>query len=136
MDHVQKYYLDQDFNCAETVIRIANEQFDLGIPQEEMKLLAGFGGGLGCGMTCGALCGGIAAISKMLVEERAHATEGFKEICADYVSRFEQRLGNCNCAQLKESYFVEENRCLKVVEEGTKLMEEFLRELSAQKSKT
>ena len=135
MDRVHKYYLEQNFNCAETVIRIANDQFNLGIPQEEMKLLSGFGGGLGCGLACGALCGGIAALGKVLVEDRARATEGFKEICADYSNRFEQLLGSCNCAQLKEAYYVEDTRCLKTVEAGTKLMEEFLTELTAQKAK-
>jgi len=133
MDRVREHYLEQDFNCAETVIRLANEQFGLEIPLEETRMLAGFGGGLGCGMTCGALCGGIAAISKLLVQDRAHATEGFKDICADYVNRFEQCLGSCTCAELKEKYYVEGDRCLKTVQLGTQVMEEIMTELAARK---
>ena len=30
-DNAKKYFLDQDFNCAETTLKIINDQYDLGL---------------------------------------------------------------------------------------------------------
>ena len=70
--HLEQYYLDRDYNCAESALRGANDEFDLQIPEEGLKLVGAYGGGFGCGITCGALCGAMAAISAARIHERAH----------------------------------------------------------------
>ena len=40
-----------------------------------------FGGGMGCGALCGALAGGVAVLGYVAVDGRAHATEGFRDLC-------------------------------------------------------
>ena len=48
-------------------------------------------------MVRGALAGGVAVLGYMNVETRAHATEGFRDLCAGYVERFNTALGSCDC---------------------------------------
>lgn len=134
-ENAKKYYLDQDFNCAETVLRLANDRFALNIGEDDLKLVSGFGGGMGCEKTCGALCAGLAAISKAVVTGRAHATENFKEICSNYVSKFEETLGSISCAELREKYVTEEFRCIETVERSAELLESYLNELLSKESK-
>lgn len=110
-----KIYLEQDYNCAETLLAAANSVYSLGLTAEDIKLVSAFGGGMGCGSTCGALCGALAALGKKHVAVRAHATEGFKDLCADFVADFEQTLGSCVCDVLVEKYKTEETRCLSTV---------------------
>lgn len=123
-----EYFIEQDNNCAESTLRVADEKYHLGIGAEEVKLVSAFGAGMGCGKTCGALCGALAVIGRLMVNERAHATEGFGELCAEFVHKFEDELGALDCETLKAMYRTEELRCLKTVELATKVLDEFLAE--------
>ena len=133
-EQVQNYYIEKDHNCAESTLLIANDLYKLGLTQEEMKLVSGFGGGFGCEGTCGALCGSIAVLGKMCVDGRAHATEGFKDICANYVKRFEEELGSTCCAELKKKYFVEGCRCKETVVKNLALLEAYIAELKKERN--
>lgn len=120
----REYFLEKDFNCAETVIRCANEELGLGLDESAMKLVGGFGGGMGCGRACGVLCAAVAALSSKKINGRAHATEGFRDACGDFVKKFEESLGSTECAVLKKKYFREGERCIDVVEKGLELLKE------------
>ena len=52
-DYVKKYYLEQRRNCAESLLRAANEAYGLNLTEADFALLSGFGGGMGCGSVCG-----------------------------------------------------------------------------------
>lgn len=123
---IRENYLEKDYNCAETILRTANEEYNLGIDDESMKLISGFGAGFGCGSTCGALCGATAVIGKMFVGERAHATEGFKDHCAEFYQKFERELGSTNCQELMAKYKTPEERCVYTVELAAKALKEYL----------
>lgn len=125
-ERAEELYIEKDYNCAETTLRLANEAFGLGLDEKALRLIGGFGGGFGCGSTCGALCGAMAAISSMTITERAHATENFKAICADYVAKFDSELGSTNCERLKEKYHTADKRCLKTVQLNADMLEEYL----------
>ena len=91
-DRVKEYYLEKDYNCAETTLHCINDEYGLGLTDEQIKLASGFGAGMGCGQTCGVLCAGIAALGKLLVDQRAHNTETGEYIlklachpCPEYV---------------------------------------------------
>ncbi|MDO5111536.1 MAG: C-GCAxxG-C-C family (seleno)protein [Clostridia bacterium] len=124
------YFIEQDYNCAESVVRVANDRFGMQLPEEGMQLLSGFGGGMCCGKACGAICGALAIVSKNVVEGRAHATEGFKDKCAGIVERMENEFGSLNCADIKPKYFKEDTRCLEVVEKASDILEAYMKELS------
>ncbi len=130
-DRAYDYFITQDYNCAESILRLADERYGLGLREQDFKLVSAFGGGLGCEKTCGALCGALAAIGRLRVEDRAHATENFKELCAGFVQRFEDELGSINCDALKLKYRNEETRCLKTVVLAAHVMDAYLKETQA-----
>ena len=126
---IRELFLDGDYNCAETVLLWANQRYGLNVAPEDVSLVSGYGGGLGCGENCGALLGAMAALSKALVRERAHATPGFQEACAQLVDRFRTDLGAIQCAELKERYRRPDVRCLYVVERAAAVLDKYMREL-------
>ena len=73
-DIAQRYYLEGDYNCAESVLLAANAEYGLGLPDDAVKLVGGFGAGMGCGNACGALCGAVAVLGVMKMGRRAHET--------------------------------------------------------------
>ncbi|MBR5389723.1 MAG: C-GCAxxG-C-C family protein [Clostridia bacterium] len=121
-------YLEQDHNCAESILLEASEVWHLGLTQEEVKLASGFGGGLGCGKTCGALCACVAMLGRLFVDGRAHATQGFRELCGDFVRRYEAAFGDTDCEGLKARHAVEGKRCLTLVESSMELLEDYVRQ--------
>ena len=127
-DKAYEYFIVKDHNCAETALLAISEEYGLGIGPEEMKLVSAFGGGMGCGKLCGVLAGSMAALGRMAVDGRAHATENFGPLCAGLCERFEAGLGSLKCADLKAMYRTEELRCLKTVELGLDVFEAYAKE--------
>ena len=123
-DIVERYYLEGDYNCAESVLLAANEAYGLGLdPQVCYRLVSAFGGGMGCGVVCGALAGSMAALGQEAVTGRAHTTEGFKALCAGCVRDFTDTLGGRDCAQLKPKYFSRDTHCLTTVRMACDVLE-------------
>lgn len=79
------FYMNQNYNCGECILRAANKAYDLGLDERGLKLASGFGAGMGCGNTCGALSAAMSVLSLLFCGDKAHETEGFKELCAAYV---------------------------------------------------
>ena len=128
-DCIEPYYLTQDYNCAETTLHIIDDQYGLGLAEEEFKLVGGFGAGFGCGITCGALAGGVAALGRLAITGRAHVTEGFRDLCADYCAAFEKALGATDCSCIKEKHFAgPETRCLTAIQAAADSFEDFARQ--------
>ncbi len=126
---IRDIFLDGNYNCAEAVLLWADERYHLGIAPEDVRLVSGFGGGLGSGENCGALLGALAALSKVLVKDKAHETPGFREACAYLVSRFREDLGTIECTELKEKYRRPDVRCLYVVERAAAVLDETMEAL-------
>ena len=123
-----EYFITQDHNCAETALLAIRDAYGLDIGPEEMKLVSAFGGGMGCGMLCGVLAGSMAALGKLAVNGRAHATEGFGPLCAGLYENFNTCLGSTKCEELKRMYRNDEVRCLKTVELGLDVFEAYAKE--------
>ncbi len=124
-DRVEHFYLEKDFNCAETMLRCIDEAHALGLSEEDFTLLSGFGGGMGRGQACGALCGCIAALGKLLVDGRAHNTKGFGATCGAFVDAFQSELGGILCPELVKKYKKENVRCLEAVRKAADAFEAF-----------
>ena len=118
-----EYYFVQDKSCAEAILLAANEVYHLGMTEEATKLFAGFRTGMGMGGTCGALSGAIGVLSSKYEKK-----ENLKEICADFVAAFEEKLalGTTACAPLAEKYKAEGKRCRDAVELAAEALEEFI----------
>ena len=48
-DFISKYYFDQNYNCAESILRAGNDYYNLGLHDNDMKLVGCFGAGIQCG---------------------------------------------------------------------------------------
>ena len=84
---------------------------------------------MGCGNTCGALSAAMSVLSLLFCGDKAHETEGFKELCAEYVDTFKASLGSDNCEELKARYRYPEGddrRCLITVEKAADVLEAFI----------
>ena len=130
-DHVKEYFLQKDYNCAESIFLAANRELGLGLSEADARLVSAFGGGMGCGSVCGALAGAMAVLGYCCVRERAHATAGFGGMCAALKEAFEARMGGILCQDLKPRYATPEQRCAALVEEAADVLEAQLRELEA-----
>ena len=70
----------------------------------------------------------MAALGRLAVNGRAHATEDFGPLCAGLCEKFEADLGSLKCADLKAMYRNDEVRCLKTVELGLEVFEAYAKE--------
>jgi C_GCAxxG_C_C family probable redox protein len=121
-DYMKKHGL----NCAETILRVANEELKLGLDKNALLLAAGFGGGMGVGNVCGALTGGIMALGRLYVKERAHESARIKEVETKLINAFEKEFGTLLCTPIKDKYFHPEHKCKAVVEKAAKLLDDLL----------
>lgn len=126
VEKAREYYLAHDANCAEAIVKAANDCYGLGLDEKALKLVSGYGKGFGVGTTCGALAGAMAVVSLLFVGDRAHATPGFDDACTGLMSAYEEKLKSTNCNELKGLYRTEENRCLKTVELSAQVLEDYL----------
>ena len=127
LENTTKFY-KEGYNCAETLILAGNEAYNLGLDHKTAKVMAGFGGGCGCGHLCGALAGALGVISALTVTDRAHTTEGFGPIRADFMKLYEEKLGSFMCNDLKAKYRTEADACLKTCELTAELLAAYLTE--------
>ena len=127
LENTTKYY-KADYNCAETLILAGNETYNLGLDEKTAKVMAAFGGGCGCGHICGALAGALGVISALMVTERAHVTPDFGPIRAEFMQKYEEKLGSHMCNDLKPKYRNEENGCLLTCELTAEVLAEYLTE--------
>lgn len=127
-DLIQKYYHEQNFNCAETVLRAGNEYYNLGLNEKDMKMVGGFGGGLQCGNTCGALLGATSVLSMKYIDDKAHESEDIQGAVSDYVRKFNMGCYSTLCQDIKPLAFDEENRCQLTVEKACDILEEIIAE--------
>ena len=117
LESVREYYDKKyDLNCAECMLIAASEEYDLNLPKKAIKTMAAFGGGMGIGSVCGAITGAIAAVGIMFAEDRGHASPQVKEITIKLISRINEKMELIDCIPLKEKYFDNDERCLKIIE--------------------
>lgn len=112
----RKYYVEQDYNCAEAILLAGNELYQLGISKEDILIISGFGAGMGCGATCGAVAGSIALLGKLMLKSHAHESSRFSPNCAAFIAAVRAEYGSELCADLKPMFKTEEMRCFGTVE--------------------
>jgi len=131
-DLINKYYFDQNYNCAETLIRMGNEYYNLDLHDRDMILVGGFGGGIQTGNTCGAILSAVSILSMKYVESRAHDSKDIKPITTNLMRKFNMKYGSTLCKDIKPQSFKPEYRCLKTIETACDILEETLAEYQAE----
>ena len=131
-DFVKKYYLEQRCNCAESVLRAANEAYHLGLSERDFALFSGFGGGMGCGGVCGALSGSLAALGVIYPTTKLAQPDGIKKDNARLVAEFTQALSAVNCDDIQPKHFTEAFRCVEAVMLAADVLEKHIARLNGQ----
>lgn len=129
-----KYYFDGNYNCAESLLRAANEYYGLELHDRDMILVGGFGAGMQCGNTCGALLAAVSVLSMMYIEKKAHESADIKPIVSELVESFTKEYSSSLCVDVKPQCFVPEKRCLKTVEFACDALEKAIADFEASKS--
>jgi C_GCAxxG_C_C family probable redox protein len=132
VEKIKVNFTEKNLNCAEATLAGANDSLGLGLADDAIKLVGGFGGGFGCGRLCGALAAAITVISKEMIAERAHDTAGLREACAGFIALFEKEFGGTECADLRARLVPPGGRCTDIVTRNAELLEEFLRTLKTE----
>lgn len=127
-DIAREYFIDKNYNCAESVLRAANDFYKLGLHDKDMILVGGYGGGIQCGNTCGALLGGVAALSVMFIEAKAHESEDIKPVVNLFLEKGKAALGSTMCADIKPRFAKPEIRCYETVRIACECLESTLAE--------
>lgn len=129
-EHAAELYSEDDYNCAESLIRAADRYYDLHLDDHTLVTAAGFGGGVGIGNLCGALSGAVMALSVLFVRQRAHESEVVKMITSSFLEKAGQRFGSLMCIRIKEDLHTEQEGCLMAVTRAAELLEETVDEFS------
>ena len=124
-EKAKEYYLEQGLNCAVSVLLATSDIYNLGVSKSDAQLITAFGGGMGCGNLCGALAGSMAALGKVFLAEDEMYNPEFKDVCAGFVAKFNEKWGTTLCAPIKEVNVTDpQTRCsVTVIETGNMLQE-------------
>ena len=132
-DIFEKYYFDGNYNCAETMIRAANEYYGLGLHDRDMIMVGGFGAGMQCGSTCGAVLSAVAVLSMKYIAQRAHDSKEIKPVTLSLMRSFTEKYGSTLCKDIKPQSFNPEYRCKKTIESACDILEKVIAEFEAGK---
>jgi C_GCAxxG_C_C family probable redox protein len=122
----KKYWTeDYDLNCAECIMYAANEEYNLNLSQQTLKVMAGFGGGMATGDVCGVVTGAIGVIGIMFTEVSGHKSPIVRQMTREFIKRFNEKLGYIRCVDLKKEY-INEKRCTLMIESGTEILEDII----------
>ena len=126
-DFAEKYYND-NYNCAEAVIRGGNDYYGLGLNDRDMIMMAGFGGGIQTGNTCGAIVGAVGLLSMKYVEVKAHESADLKPITVAFIRNLNAKYGSILCKDIKPQSFTPEIRCMGTIATVCDILEKTIEE--------
>ncbi len=137
VEYGEKYYREGGYNCAETVLHAANEYYELGLHDHDMRCMAGFGGGMFVGSVCGALVGAQAALSAMIIEVKAHdQMEEIRPASQRLHRNFRTAYTAVECKDIKKDWHTKELKCWKTVEQACRVLEQTVNELELPQAAT
>ncbi|MCR4595793.1 MAG: C-GCAxxG-C-C family protein [Lachnospiraceae bacterium] len=129
-----KYYYDQNYNCAETMIRAGNEYYELGLHDRDMIAFGGFGAGIQTGNTCGAILSAVSILSMRYVEQKAHESADIRPVTTALIRKFNERYGSVLCKDIKPQSFQPDIRCKHTIETACDIIEQVIAEYDREKS--
>lgn len=134
-DHISEYYFEKNYNCAETILRAANDYYDLQLHDKDMIMVGAYGAGIQSGNTCGAILSAAAVLSLKYVEEKAHESEDIRPVVQKMMRKFNEKYNSTLCKDIKAQSFKPEYRCKATVEAACDILEDTIKEYEAEKIK-
>ena len=132
-DLLPKYYFEQNYNCAETILRAANEYYDLKLHDRDMILVGAYGAGIQSGNTCGAVLSAAAVLSMKYVEAKAHESEDIRPVVVKLMRKFNEKYGSTLCKDIKPQSFKPEYRCRETINTACDILEDTIAEYEAER---
>ena len=123
-----KYYYDENYNCAETMIRAGNEYYELGLHDRDMIAFGGFGAGIQTGNTCGAILSAVSILSMRYVDKKAHESADIRPVTTALIRKFNERYGSVLCMDIKPQSFQPDIRCKHTIEAACDILEQVIEE--------
>lgn len=133
-DNCEKYYHEGNYNCAETLIRAADEYYDLGLHDRDMIMLGGYGGGIQTGNTCGAVLAAVSVLSMKYVEQKAHESRDIKPVTTMLIRKFNEKYGSILCKDIKPQSFDPQRRCRNTIDTACDILEDVLEEYERERA--
>ncbi len=132
-DCYAKYYFEQNYNCAESLLRAANDYYGLQLHDRDMILVGAYGAGIQTGNTCGAILAAASVLSMKYVEAKAHESADIKPAVTLLICKFNAKYGSTLCKDIKPQSFKPEYRCKMTVETACDILEETIAEYEAER---
>ncbi|AQM59016.1 C-GCAxxG-C-C family (seleno)protein [Clostridium baratii] len=117
-----------DLNCAECILYAANEEYNLWLSKESLKIMSAFGGGMGIGSVCGAATGALAVIGIMFTNDRGHESPIVRQLSVEFMERFNEKFGSLDCRDIKINQIPGEKTCTDMIRTSANILEEIIRE--------
>ena len=124
----ESYYLEENYNCAESLLRAANDYYALGLRENEMKLVGGYGRGVQTEGVCGAYLSAVGVLSMRYIDEKAHESGYIRPVVNLFTLRLKERLGTLQCSELMPRNTRPGMRCGLTVETVCEVLEETIEE--------
>jgi C_GCAxxG_C_C family probable redox protein len=139
MDNVNRAvtFFQQGFNCAQAILSVYAEQFELD-RETALKLACGFGGGMRMGQTCGAVTAAFMVIGLKYGHDKVQDKEAKARtysLVEEFAEKFESRNRSLGCdistpdgmkTAQREDLF--STLCPKIVRDAAEILEEILSE--------
>ncbi len=103
-NRVDKYYFEDDVNCAVATLRILGERFGISIGGRMEQAVTGFPGAGRYGAQCG-LVGGTLLFIGLHGHENTLDEEAIRKTCRRFAAGFEKKFGSLSCAVLRPEGF-------------------------------
>ncbi|HPE00197.1 MAG TPA: C-GCAxxG-C-C family (seleno)protein [Bacillota bacterium] len=118
---IKEYYLEKGYNCAESMLLLANKDFELNLNETHIKMMAGFGGGLCKEKVCGVVTGGIAVLSVMF-----SGSSILKDLTVEFQDKTLKEFSTNDCKDIKPLHREELNKCANVIDKAYKILKEII----------
>jgi len=120
---------NRNYNCAEKVLNLGNEELGLGMSEDATRVAAGFGAGMGREHLCGAIAGAVMVLSLRRVKTVAKESAIYQET-AVLLDNIERQLGSLLCQQLKADHYDSEKKCQFIIDQVIEILDKQLIESS------
>lgn len=127
-DLAEIYYFENNYNCAESILRAANEYYHLELHDRDMILVGAMGGGIQTGNTCGAFIAAASVLSMLYVPEKAHESPDISPVVTRLTMKVGERLDGFLCGDIKPRMLAPGQRCWNTVEIVCDALEETIAE--------
>jgi len=130
MEKLIRKYRDKELyslNCSESIVFAANEYYELGLNENALKMMTGFGGGVCEKELCGVISGAVAVIGMVLKNKTNSDGSVVKQAVIDFKNSFKESYNQIDCEYLVDNFKDEVVGCDKIIFESVSKLQEVIR---------